>query len=178
MQDEENGTGALGRYSRETGIGQRRAVIAVDDGGKPLEIGLRTDKAVGLPMDDVIEGANEETLTEPVLKRLAEIDRTLDARDGKLDPATGREGYAIERGSQKWRVLEIERVHLRERVLPYQRMLGQRSDAARAEQQSTLAEAKERQERVRARAVEMAEEQEAAELARKILADRKRQAGG
>lgn len=160
---------------RSEGLGIHSKLHHVDPhSGEQRRVVVRTPESRGPEISDVVEGATEETLIEPVLKRMAQIKSMLEETTGKLDPASGRAAHKIPRNSDTYRGLDIEYQHLRDHVLPYQQALGRTSDAARAARPDPMAEEKQRRDAVKARAEALAIEREAEAEAAKLYEQRER----
>lgn len=148
------------------------AVHHIDERGRERTITIRGDMR-GHSEPSETRGINTHTLVAPIKRRIAQIDEQLSATTNRLDPKTGQAALVYPEGNDARRRLLIERAHLVNHELPYAEHRGAQIEAQRAARPDPLVEEKARRDALAQRAQEIADEQEAEEMASRIAAQRK-----
>lgn len=146
--------------------------------GKPSLVTIRHRGDIGNPdgTDKAdTSGISERTLVEPITRRIHEIERMLDEETNQLDPETRRPRKAIANLDHRNR-LARELLHLTQSELPYARAKWKEIAAQQATGPSAndkLQAELDRKARIQARAMELAEEEEARAAVEKVRLQRR-----
>ncbi|MGQ4584146.1 hypothetical protein [Lysobacter sp. F60174L2] len=146
--------------------------------GKPSLVTIRHRGDLGNPdgTDKAdTTGISERTLVEPITRRIEELERMLDEETNRLDPATRRPMKAITNQEHRAR-LTRELLHLTQAELPYARAKWTEIQAGRVAKPSAndkLQAELDRKARIQARAMEIAEEEEARAAVEKVRFQRR-----
>ncbi|MGY0557094.1 hypothetical protein [Lysobacter sp. A421] len=147
--------------------------------GKPSILTVRTaGKKLGNPDGtDIADtaGISERTLTDPIVKRIRDLESKLDEESNQLDPVTRRPAKKLTDKDQRNR-LARELLHLTQSELPYARLKWKEIEARNADAPTVRDQLQgelDRKARIQARAVAIAEEMEAQEAALKVPAQRR-----
>lgn len=130
------------------------------------------------PSDDWVSRQNPEAMVKEVTRQIAKLQTRLQATTGGFDPKTG-EPELIVTGRDR-RALERQLTNLQTATLPAtvaQAAVIAKAQAALPTVEDRLREEGAKRERIAARALELAEEEEARQQAERILASRRSNRG-